>query len=83
MSRRDERLACSPPSVTQKCYKTPRANHSLSTLRHIYSTGSPLAAPLFDFVYEQISPNVLLGSITGQHISRRSEPLSHSHRNFL
>lgn len=48
-----------------KCYKTPKAHHSLRTLRHIYSTGSPLAAPLFDFVYEQISPNVLLGSITG------------------
>ncbi|EKM59066.1 uncharacterized protein PHACADRAFT_113281 [Phanerochaete carnosa HHB-10118-sp] len=48
-----------------KCYRTPRVHHSLRTLRHIYSTGSPLAAPLFDFVYEQISPNVLLGSITG------------------
>ncbi|THG95812.1 hypothetical protein EW026_g5914 [Hermanssonia centrifuga] len=48
-----------------KCYKNPKSSHSLSTLRHIYSTGSPLAAPLYDFVYEQISPNVLLGSITG------------------
>ncbi|KAF7790811.1 hypothetical protein EIP86_001768 [Pleurotus ostreatoroseus] len=48
-----------------KCYKEPKAHHSLSTLRHIYSTGSPLGAAQYDFVYEQISPNVLLGSITG------------------
>ncbi|KAI0751968.1 acetoacetyl-CoA synthetase [Irpex lacteus] len=48
-----------------KTYKEPKAHHKLSTLRHIYSTGSPLAAPLFDFVYEQIKKDVLLGSITG------------------
>lgn len=47
-----------------KVYK-PRAHHSISTLRHIYSTGSPLAAPLYDYVYESIHPNVLLASITG------------------
>ncbi len=50
---------------TQKVYK-PAEHHKLSTLRHIYSTGSPLAPHLFDFVYEHISPNVLLGSITGE-----------------
>ncbi|KAJ3505943.1 hypothetical protein NLJ89_g7142 [Agrocybe chaxingu] len=43
----------------------PRDHHRLETLRHIYSTGSPLAPPLFDYVYEHIKPNVLLGSITG------------------
>ncbi|KAF8897544.1 acetoacyl-CoA synthetase [Infundibulicybe gibba] len=43
----------------------PREHHSLQTLKHIYSTGSPLAPPLFDYVYEHIHPNVLLGSITG------------------
>ncbi|KAK2466220.1 hypothetical protein APHAL10511_001862 [Amanita phalloides] len=47
-----------------KCYK-PRQNHELRSLRHIYSTGSPLAPNLFDYVYEHIHPNVLLGSITG------------------
>uniref|UniRef100_D8PNZ0 AMP-dependent synthetase/ligase domain-containing protein n=1 Tax=Schizophyllum commune (strain H4-8 / FGSC 9210) TaxID=578458 RepID=D8PNZ0_SCHCM len=47
-----------------KSYK-PREHHSLSTLRHIYSTGSPLAPALFDYVYEHIHPRVLLGSITG------------------
>ncbi|TEB30279.1 acetoacetyl-CoA synthetase [Coprinellus micaceus] len=47
-----------------KHYK-PREHHDLSTLKHIYSTGSPLAPPLFDYVYEHIHPSVLLGSITG------------------
>ncbi|TDL29505.1 acetoacyl-CoA synthetase [Rickenella mellea] len=43
----------------------PLEHHKLSTLRHIYSTGSPLAPALFDFVYEHIHPDILLGSITG------------------
>ncbi|CAK5275643.1 unnamed protein product [Mycena citricolor] len=43
----------------------PRSHHDLSSLRHIYSTGSPLSSVLFDYVYEHISPTVLLGSITG------------------
>ncbi|KAJ3869570.1 acetoacetyl-CoA synthetase [Lentinula novae-zelandiae] len=47
-----------------KKYK-PREHHSLQTLRHIYSTGSPLAPQLFDWVYENIHPKILLGSITG------------------
>ena len=51
----------------QKHYK-PREHHDLSTLKHIYSTGSPLAPPLFDYVYEHIHPNVLLGSITGKFV---------------
>ncbi|KAJ7129661.1 acetoacetyl-CoA synthetase [Mycena epipterygia] len=47
-----------------KGYK-PRHHHNLSSLRHIYSTGSPLSAALFEYVYKDIHPNVLLGSITG------------------
>ncbi|KIM46175.1 hypothetical protein M413DRAFT_16904 [Hebeloma cylindrosporum] len=43
----------------------PRDHHSLKTLRQIYSTGSPLAPPLFDYVYEHINPNLILASITG------------------
>lgn len=43
----------------------PLHHHSLTSLRHIYSTGSPLAHTLFDYVYECIHPNVLLASITG------------------
>jgi hypothetical protein len=49
----------------QKGYK-PRQHHNLGSLRHIYSTGSPLSAALFDFVYESIHPDVLLASITGE-----------------
>lgn len=47
-----------------KCYR-PRENHHLGSLRHIYSTGSPLSPSLFDYVYEHVAQNVLLGSITG------------------
>ncbi|KAF7355325.1 Acetoacetyl-CoA synthetase [Mycena sanguinolenta] len=47
-----------------KRYK-PRYHHNLSSLRHIYSTGSPLSADLFRYVYEHIHPDILLGSITG------------------
>ncbi|KAH9943407.1 acetoacyl-CoA synthetase [Epithele typhae] len=43
----------------------PAEHHALTTLRHIYSTGSPLAPHLFDFVYDHIKRDVLLGSITG------------------
>jgi acetoacetyl-CoA synthetase len=35
-------------------------------LRQIYSTGSPLAATQYDYVYSSIKRDVLLASITGQ-----------------
>ncbi|KAF8759986.1 AMP-binding enzyme [Rhizoctonia solani] len=54
-----------------KGYK-PREHHDLSSVRHIYSTGSPLAPQQFDYVYEHISKNVLLGSITGMAIESYS-----------
>lgn len=38
---------------------------ALSRLRTIASTGSPLAAELFDYVYEHIAPDVHLASISG------------------
>lgn len=47
-----------------KAYK-PRDHHDLSSLRHMYSTGSPLAPASFDFVYQHIHPQILLASITG------------------
>ncbi|KAG1755681.1 hypothetical protein EDB19DRAFT_1924945 [Suillus lakei] len=50
--------------LSRTSYK-PRDHHNLACLRHIYSTGSPLAHALFDYVYECIHPNVLLASITG------------------
>ncbi|KAJ5627936.1 AMP-dependent synthetase/ligase [Penicillium lividum] len=38
---------------------------SLSTLRAIFSTGSPLAPSTFEYVYTSIHPDIMLGSITG------------------
>lgn len=43
----------------------PRDTHDLSKLRLITSTGSPLAAESFDFVYESVAPHVCLSSISG------------------
>lgn len=37
----------------------------MESLHSIYSTGSPLHPESFDYVYQQIQPNALLGSITG------------------
>lgn len=49
----------------QKHYPDVKSKHSLSTLRQILSTGSPLPPHLFDFVYQNVKSDVLLGSITG------------------
>lgn len=43
----------------------PRETHSLKSLHSILSTGSPLKPQSFDYVYRDIKPDVLLGSITG------------------
>ncbi|KAF9320821.1 hypothetical protein BGZ91_004669, partial [Linnemannia elongata] len=43
----------------------PNQNHDLKRLHSIYSTGSPLKPESFDFVYEHIKKDLLLGSITG------------------
>jgi len=40
-------------------------NHNLSKLRSILSTGSPLLAEQFDFVYQTISSKIQLASISG------------------
>ncbi|KAF9514059.1 hypothetical protein BS47DRAFT_1362010 [Hydnum rufescens UP504] len=45
----------------------PRQLHSLSSLRLLFSTGSPLAPVQFDWVYKELSPKVLLASITGKY----------------
>lgn len=42
--------------------------HKLSKLRTIYSTGSPLKPESFDFVYEHIKKDVVLGSISGMFV---------------
>ena len=43
----------------------PRDTHSLSSLRAILSTGSPLLPQSFDYVYRDWKPDVMLASISG------------------
>ncbi|HTR77216.1 MAG TPA: acetoacetate--CoA ligase, partial [Gemmatimonadaceae bacterium] len=43
----------------------PARTHDLSALRAILSTGSPLAAHSFDYVYRDVKPDVRLSSISG------------------
>ena len=43
----------------------PRERFDLTALRAIFSTGSPLSAEGFDFVYRSIKPEVQLSSISG------------------
>mmetsp|Transcript_18098 Transcript_18098/g.51494 ORF Transcript_18098/g.51494 Transcript_18098/m.51494 type:complete len:585 (+) Transcript_18098:3-1757(+) len=44
---------------------SPRKTHDLSALRTITSTGSPLTAEAFDYVYREIKDDVCLSSISG------------------
>jgi acetoacetyl-CoA synthetase len=43
----------------------PREKQNLSALRALGSTGAPLPADGFGWVYEHVSPDVLLGSVSG------------------
>ena len=43
----------------------PRESHEIHRLRVVLSTGSPLAPESFDYVYQSIKPDVMLGSISG------------------
>ncbi|WP_337172265.1 acetoacetate--CoA ligase [Gemmatimonas aurantiaca] len=52
-------------AVLEKEGVTPRTTVNLEALRAILSTGSPLAAHSYDFVYRDISPSVRLCSISG------------------
>jgi acetoacetyl-CoA synthetase len=49
----------------QKGGLIPRTTHRLANVRTIASTGSPLAAETFDYVYESIKSDVHLESISG------------------
>jgi acetoacetyl-CoA synthetase len=51
--------------AVRKASLSPRRTHRLTTVRTIVSTGSPLAPESFDFVYDQIKPDVHLASISG------------------
>ncbi|KAL8873321.1 MAG: hypothetical protein Q9174_001197 [Haloplaca sp. 1 TL-2023] len=43
----------------------PKEKLSLTSLKAIYSTGSPLAPSTFEYVYKAFGPDIHLGSITG------------------
>ncbi len=51
--------------AVRKAGLRPAETHDLSALRAILSTGSPLAAESFDFVYADIKADVCLSSISG------------------
>src|SRR5690242_11711444 len=51
--------------AVQKAGITPKKTHSLASVRTIASTGSPLSAEGFDFVYDDIKSDVHLESISG------------------
>jgi len=44
---------------------SPRKDYDLTPLRTILSTGSPLSVDGFDYIYQKVKEDVLLGSITG------------------
>lgn len=48
-----------------KHYTDVKGKHKLSSLKQILSTGSPLPPALFDYVYQHVKQDVLLGSVTG------------------
>jgi acetoacetyl-CoA synthetase len=51
--------------AVRKAGLRPRDTHALESIRTITSTGSPLVAESFDFVYEAIKTDVHLASISG------------------
>ena len=52
-------------SALEKSGLRPKDEFDVSSVRTILSTGSPLAPESFDFVYDAIKSDVLLGSIAG------------------
>ncbi len=52
-------------ALAEKEQLRPRETHDLSALTSILSTGSPLAAHSFDYVYQHVKSDVRLSSISG------------------
>ncbi|HUQ82906.1 MAG TPA: acetoacetate--CoA ligase, partial [Gemmatimonadaceae bacterium] len=52
-------------ALAEKEGLAPARTHDLSALRAILSTGSPLAPPSFDYVYDKVKRDVQLSSISG------------------
>ncbi|XP_046495683.1 acetoacetyl-CoA synthetase isoform X2 [Equus quagga] len=55
-------------SVLEEKNLKPAESHSLQTLHTILSTGSPLKAQSYEYVYRCIKSRVLLGSISGKAV---------------
>ncbi|KAI9024374.1 acetoacetate-CoA ligase [Phycomyces nitens] len=49
----------------QEAQISPKNECKLDSLKAVYSTGSPLKPESFDYVYEHIKQDIMLGSITG------------------
>ncbi|KAL0074979.1 acetoacetate-CoA ligase [Phycomyces blakesleeanus] len=49
----------------QEAKISPKTECKLDSLKVVYSTGSPLKPESFDYVYEHIKKDIMLGSITG------------------
>ncbi len=52
-------------ALAEKVGLHPTSTHDLGALRTILSTGSPLAAHSYDYVYRDVHPDVALSSISG------------------
>jgi len=52
-------------AALEKAGKRPCENHSLASLRSVLSTGSPLSAESFAYVYREFRDDLLLASISG------------------
>ena len=51
--------------AAEKAGVAPKKTHQLDSLRLILSTGAPLHAESYDYVYQHVGPNVQLSSISG------------------
>ncbi|KAL8710048.1 MAG: hypothetical protein Q9220_005319 [cf. Caloplaca sp. 1 TL-2023] len=52
-------------SILEQKNVMPKKSLSLTSLRSVYSTGSPLAPSTFEYVYRALGSDIHLGSITG------------------
>ena len=52
-------------AAAEKAGLEPAATHDLSAVRAVLSTGSPLAAESFDYIYQKVKKDVCLASISG------------------
>ncbi|MGB2248802.1 MAG: acetoacetate--CoA ligase [Alcanivorax sediminis] len=51
--------------AVEKSGLVPKETHTLSTLRTLFSTGSPLLHESYDFLYQQVKQGLLVSSISG------------------